>query len=72
MSNEFEILFHKIALEGFDYALRDYSSWDEIRDEEFHLLRKAFVKAANELESYLDSIERESFDSGWDDEDEDD
>ena len=39
--------------EGFDYAFRHYSAFEEVEDEEFHKLRKAYVKAAEELASYI-------------------
>jgi hypothetical protein len=40
--------------EGFDYAFRFYSSFKEVKDVEFHLLRQAYVKAANALAEYLE------------------
>lgn len=39
--------------EGFDYAFRHYSDFREVKDEEFHKLRKAYVDAAQALEDYL-------------------
>lgn len=40
--------------EGFDYAFRHYSDFeDEVKDKAFHKLRKAYLKAANELQEYL-------------------
>lgn len=42
--------------EGFSYAFIDYSSFPEIKDEEFHRLRKEFIKAQRALEKYV----------GWD------
>lgn len=59
MRNQFYNLFHEIDYEGFDYALRNYSSWQEIKDEEFHRLREAFVTAADELEAYIGQFECE-------------
>lgn len=41
--------------EGFDYAFVNYSSFDEVEDEEFHRLRKAYVAAQAELEAYVQS-----------------
>ena len=40
--------------EGFDYAFRHYSDFEEVKDKEFHRLRSAYVKAAEELAEYLD------------------
>jgi len=40
--------------EGFDYAFRHYSDFQKIKDETFHQLREAYVKAANELAEYAE------------------
>ena len=53
MSDELEMVRHKIEYEGFDYALTSYSSWGEVKDKEFHKLRKAYVKAKEALEAYI-------------------
>ena len=42
--------------EGFSYTFVDYSSFPEIKDEEFHRLRKDFIKSQKALEKYV----------GWD------
>ena len=39
--------------EGFDYAFRYYSSFDDIKDPKFHELRKAYVEAAKALSDYI-------------------
>ena len=65
---EYNEFMSKIESEGFDYAMTDYSDWDEIQDEKFHKLRNAFVKARQALLDYIDL-------DGWydsEDEDEDD
>ena len=41
-----------VECEGFDYAFRHYSHFEEIKDEEFHRLREAYLKAAEELIDY--------------------
>jgi hypothetical protein len=41
-----------IEAEGFDYAFRFYSSFKEIKDKKFHSLRKAYIKAAQNLSDY--------------------
>ena len=48
-----EEVLYTIDAEGFDYAFRDYSNFLQIEDEEFHKLRLAYKRAANELEAYL-------------------
>lgn len=42
-----------IENEGFNYTFRDYSSFEEIKDEEFHRLRIAYIDAAQALENYI-------------------
>ena len=39
--------------EGFDYAFRNYSDFKDVKDEEFHRLRKAYVDAAEALSEYI-------------------
>lgn len=48
-----EEICRDIDSEGFAYTFVDYSSFSEIKDEKFHSLRKAFLKAYKELESYV-------------------
>lgn len=47
------VLVSKMHDEGFDYCFVDYSSWEEVKDETFHILRQAYIKAAYELERYI-------------------
>lgn len=53
---EIEVLKYKMDDEGFDYCFRDYSDFLAVEDEKFHELRKAFVKAADELEEYIEQM----------------
>ena len=39
--------------EGFHYCFAHYSRWPEIKDEKFHQLREAYLKAAEELKKYV-------------------
>ena len=39
--------------EGLDYALEDYSDFSEVEDNEFHRLRKEYLKIAGELRRYV-------------------
>jgi len=48
-----ELVRDKIENEGLDYCFQNYSSFPEIKDERFHQLREAYIKAAQELEDYL-------------------
>lgn len=59
--------------EGFDYAFRSYSDFEDIKDEEFHELRKAYVEAANALAEYTGcDEEHEEDDPNEDDPNEED
>lgn len=48
-------LAFKIGDEGFDYALINYSDWDEIEDKKFHTLRDKYQKAHNDLLAYIET-----------------
>lgn len=39
--------------EGFDYAFMSYSDFKDIKDEKFHQLREAYIKAAHDLAEYI-------------------
>lgn len=39
--------------EGFHYAFIHYSDFEEVKDDHFHKLRKAYVEATNALADYL-------------------
>ena len=39
--------------EGFDYAFAHYSNFHDIKNDEFHKLRRVFLKARKELQEYL-------------------
>jgi len=53
MIEEFEFLISKMKNEGLHYCFKHYSSFDEIKDEKFHELRKQYLTSANELENYV-------------------
>lgn len=42
-----------IENEGFGYVFLDYSNFEDIQDEEFHKLRKEFLKSAVKLADYI-------------------
>ncbi len=44
---------YRMEEEGFHYCFTGYSNWDEIKDEEFHKLRMAYLDSAKELEKYI-------------------
>jgi len=39
--------------EGFDYAFCDYSSFEEIKDDEFHKAREEYKEAARKLKNII-------------------
>lgn len=39
--------------EGFDYAMRFYSNWEDVDNEEFQQLYTKYIDAAYELENFL-------------------
>jgi sugar phosphate isomerase/epimerase len=43
----------KISNEGFTYTFHGYSDFLDIKDEEFHKLRKEYIEAAKKLAQYL-------------------
>lgn len=52
---EFRYVLETIEQEGFDYAFVNYSDFDEIKDEEFHKIRLAFLAARKALTDYIGS-----------------
>lgn len=46
-----------VEKEGFDNAFSSYSHFEEVKDEEFHRLREAYLAAGEELADYL-GVER--------------
>lgn len=52
-AKETQRVLDTIENEGFDYAFRHYSCFSEIKDEEFHKLRVAYVQAAEDLADYI-------------------
>jgi hypothetical protein len=57
----FEYVRARINQEGFHYCFANYSSFPEVKDEKFHELRKQYLKAANELEKYVNDKAQDYF-----------
>jgi len=51
--NSLKYVTDTVDQEGFDYAFTGYSEFKEVKDEKFHELRRDYLKAADELASYL-------------------
>lgn len=43
-----------VEQEGFDYAFTDYTDFHEVKDEKFHELRNAYIKAKEDLQNYIE------------------
>ncbi len=56
---------YRIKEEGFHYCFKSYSSWDEIKDEEFHKLREAYLDSAKALEEYINEKARVEGEVVW-------
>lgn len=46
-------LLDKIENESFVYCFTDYSHWNEIQDDQFHVLRKQMLDSINALAAYI-------------------
>jgi hypothetical protein len=51
--NDWDKVMNRIDNEGFHYCFKNYSNWEEIKDEKFHKLRLAYLKAAEDLNTYI-------------------
>jgi hypothetical protein len=55
---ELQMVQYRMSAEGFHYCFKSYSSFQEVEDPEFHRLRQEYLKAADQLEQYVNqSIE---------------
>lgn len=50
---DWQYIKSKIKQEGFHYFFKHYSNCDEIMDKAFHLYRKSYLAAADQLEKYI-------------------
>jgi hypothetical protein len=50
---ELKRIQERIDQEDFHYAFHHYSSFEEVKDEEFHQLREAYIRATQQLADYL-------------------
>ena len=50
---DLEEVLNTIESEGFDYTFVHYDDFKQIKDKEFHKLRKEFLKSRRNLEKYL-------------------
>lgn len=45
---------YEIDMEGFDGVFIHRSSFSEIKDDQFHKLREAYIKSTEELKKYIE------------------
>ena len=46
---------YRMDKEGMDYCFEHYSSFKEIKDEEFHRLRNNFLTSMKEIRNYVET-----------------
>lgn len=61
MKEEFENVIYRVSEEGLDYTFMHYSSWEDVKDEVFHKLRKDYIDAAKAMSNYLGQM-KEKYD----------
>ena len=52
--DHWEVVRWKMEGEGMEYCFRHYSSFPEVKDEEFHSKREKLVALMNEIEQYVE------------------
>ena len=58
---------YRMDNEGIDYCFEHYSSFEEIKDEEFHRLRLGFLQYMKEIRKYVED-KIESYEEDYDNE----
>ncbi len=48
-----QTVLNVIENEGFDYTFSGYTSFEDIKDEKFHLLRKEYLTARAKFAEYI-------------------
>jgi hypothetical protein len=52
---DYQMVQYRMEAEGFHYCFNNYSSFEEIEDEEFHKLRLKYLKSAKKLKKYINN-----------------
>lgn len=50
-----ENIQYRMDAEGFHYCFEGYSSWEEIKDKDFHELRLKYLEVSKQLEEYVNN-----------------
>jgi len=53
--DNFRAVQYRMDNEGIDYCFENYSSFEEIEDEEFHKLRLEFLDSMKKIRSYVEN-----------------
>ena len=53
--DNFRSVQYRMDNEGIDYCFENYSSFEDIEDEEFHKLRKEFLESTKNIRSYVEN-----------------
>lgn len=59
---KWENVSYRMDAEGFHYCFQSYSNFEEIEDEEFHELRKEYLRISDKLEKYVKNKLEEEID----------
>lgn len=62
---DWENVRYRMDEEGFHYCFDGYSEWSDIKDEEFHKLRKEYLLAASKIERYVNTKLMEEVDGDY-------
>lgn len=50
-----EAVSYRMREEGIEYCFKNYSTWSEIKDEEFHKLRNEFLSSTKNIRVYINN-----------------
>ena len=63
---DWQMVQYRMDNEGIDYCFEHYSSFEEIKDEEFHKLRLEFLESMKKIREYVNN-KIESYEEEYDD-----
>jgi hypothetical protein len=50
-----ENIQYRMDAEGFHYCFESYSSWEKVKDKDFHELRLKYLEVSKQLEEYVNN-----------------
>lgn len=51
----FKKVDYRMDNEGLEYCFKHYSSFEEIKDKQFHILRLQLIKSIDEIKNYINN-----------------